>query len=312
MVFNFWGKNELAVSHFGKRKFFNHVMQFNFHEIYKSSLFQKTLKKFLGGGNFEVVVRPACFFVRLKSEDAKFIKRIIVFPPHGFTGGEINLLNPHPEARKARVKILGKINPTKKGFKPLIREVKFDFSLTRNIPTEEMSAYARFSEKYCKSQLKSWKNWFYVVRENGWGNFYSLINFSNEWAIALLEKELIDQKAINIKFYLEKLPEPQGEKLRIALLKIEQVGDKIFDNKTFVAELLKFPSKILVPLLIQMLNAQETGKHEYCTFFALLLKVAKENKKLVFEEVNRAIELKSASYYYLEDLSRKLKMSFND
>ena len=231
------------------------------------------------------------------------------FPPLGFTGDEINLLNPHPEARKARVKILGKINPTKKGFKPLIREIKFSFSLTRSVPTEKTSAYAKFSEKYSKSQLKSWKNWFYVVKENGWGNFHSLINLSNEWVVAFLEKELVDQKTIDLKSYFEKLPQPEAKKLRVAIQRIEHTGDKIFDDTKFVSELLKFPSKILVPFLIQMLNVQETGKHENCTFFALLLKIAKKNKRQVLEKVKRAIELKSAPYYYLEDLERKLSKS---
>ncbi len=284
-------------------------MQSNFYEIYKSSLFQKTLKKFLGNGEVEIITRPACFFVRLKSEDAKLVKRIIVFPPRGSTGDEENLLNPHPEARKAKIKILGKINPTKKGFKPLIREIKFSFSTSRNILTEKTSAYARFSEKYCKSQVKSWKNWFYVVKENGWGNFHSLVNFSNEWVVAFLEKELIDRKTINIKPFLEKLPKPQVKKLQVALQKIERVGDKIFGERKFVSESLIFPPKILVPILIQMLNVQETGKHGSCTFFALLLKLAKKNKPLVLAEVRRAIEIKSAPYYYLEDLERKLNKS---
>jgi len=284
-------------------------MQSNFYEIEQSSLFQKTLKKFLGNGNTEIITRPACFFIRLKSEDTRLIKRIIVFPPRGFTGDEVNLLNPHPEARSAKVKILGKINPTKKGYKPLVGEMKFNFFLTRNVPTEKMSAYAKFSEKYCNSQLKSWKNWFYVVKENGWGNFHSLINVSNEWVVALLEKELIDQKEINIKPYLEKLSQLEAKKLQIVLQKIGQVGDKIFDDKVFVSRVLKFPSKILVPILIQMLNVQETGKHENCTFFALLLKIAKKNKKQVLEEIKRAIELKSAPYYYLEDLNKKLSKS---
>ena len=284
-------------------------MQSNFYEIYKSSLFQKTLKKFLANGGTEVITRPACFFIRLKSEDTKLVKRIIVFPPNGFTGSEANLLNPHPEARKARVKILGKINPNRKGFKPLVGEIKFNFSLARNIPTEKTSAYAKFSERYCKSQLKSWKNWFYVLKENGWGNFHSLINLSDEWVVALLEKELVDQKTIDTKTYLQKLPQSKAEKLRSVLQKIERIGDKIFDDRKAVSELLKFPPKILVPILIQMLNVQETGKHENCTFFALLLKIAKKNKKQVWEEVKHAIELKSAPYYYLEDLERKLSKS---
>jgi len=187
----------------------------------------------------------------------------MVLPPHGFTSDKIDLLNPHPEARKAKVKILGKINQVKKGFKPLVKEIKFNFSITRNILTEETSTYAKFSEKFCKSELKSWENWFYVVKENGWGNFHSLINISNEWVMVLLEKELIDQKKINIEAYLEKLPKQERKKLQIALQKIEQVGDNIFDDKVFVfLKVLKFPSKVLVPIFIQMLNVQETGRHE--------------------------------------------------
>ena len=127
--------------------------------------------------------------------------------------------------------------------------------------------------------------------------------------MALLEKELVDQKTIDIKFYLEKLPQPEVKKLKVAIQKIERIGDKIFDDAKFVSELLKFSPKILVPILIQMLNVQETGKHENCTFFALLLKIAKKNKRQVLEEVRRAIELKSAPYYYLEDLDRKLSKS---
>lgn len=284
-------------------------MEFSFQEIEQSALLKRTLKKFLGEENFEIVIRPACFIIRTKGEDKKLVKRIIALSPHGFTSDKIDLLNPHPEARKAKIKILGKINPTKKGFKPLIGEVKFNFSLTRNIPTEKTSAYAKFSDKLCGSQLKSWKNWFHVVKENGWGNFHSLINISDEWVLVVLEKELTDQKEIDIKSYLKKLSESQSEKLRVALKKIEQSGDKIFQNKIFVAEFLKFPSKTLIPILIQMLNIQETGKHEPCTFFAFLLKIAKKNLNLVSREIKRAIKLKSAPYYYLEDLNKKLGKS---
>jgi len=281
-------------------------MEFSFQEIIKSSLFKETVKKFLGGENFEIVVRPACFFIRLKNEDTKFIKRIMVFPPHGFTGDEIDLLNPHPETRKARVKILGKINPFKKGFKPLIREIRLDFSPIRNIPTEKTSLYSRFSKKYCQSYLKSWKNWFYVVKENGWGNFHSLINLSSEWVIVFLEKEFIDQKNINITPYLKQLSNTKADKLEQDMEKIKNIGDLIFKEKTFVSKILEFPEKILVPILIQMLNVKETGKHENCTFFAFLLKIGKKDNKLVLEEVKKAIKLKLAPYYYLEDLENKL------
>ncbi|MCX6757604.1 MAG: hypothetical protein NTZ44_01850 [Candidatus Nomurabacteria bacterium] len=281
-------------------------MEFNFKQIAGSYLFKETVKKFLGTESFEIVVRPACFFIRLKVEDTKFTKRIIVFPPYGFAGDEIDLLNPHPETRKARVKILGKINPLKKGFKPITREVRLDFAITRNIPTEKTSLYARFSKKYCKSQLKSWKNWFYVVKESGWGNFHSLVNLSKEWVVVLLEKEFVDQKSINIKNYLDKLSKKEAIELKKSVEKIKNVGDTIFSDEVFVSKVLEFPKEILVPILIQMLNVKETGKHENCTFFAFLLKIGKKNNKLVLEETRQAIKLKSAPYYYLEDLEKKL------
>ncbi len=243
---------------------------------------------------------------RNKLDNSEVVRRIIVLPPHGFTADRIDLLSPHPEARKARIKIFGKINPTKKGFKPLIKELRFDYSLTRNILTEKSSAYATYSEKYCGRQLKSWKNWFYVVKENGMGNFHNLINISDEWVIVLLEKDLLDQKTINIVPHLKKLPQLLQEKIN----KIEQSGDEIFRNKALISEALQFPDEILIPIFIQMLNVQETGKHENCTFFALLLKLAKNNKDLVLKEVKQAMTLKTAPNYYLEDLERKLTKNY--
>jgi hypothetical protein len=281
-------------------------MKINFDDIIRSTLFKKILK-FLGTEDIKSVLRPACFIVRPNIEDKKIIKRIIVLPPHGFTSDKIGLLDPHPEAREVKIKILGKINPVKKGFKPVVKEVRFNFSFKRSIPTEKSSPYAKFSQQDCGVQLKSWKNWFYVVKENGWGNFHSLVNLSNEWVVMLLEKELADQKSIDITPYLKKLSQAQVKKIGDSLQDILLAGDDIFKNKAFVSNVLKFPPKILIPVLIQMLNVQETGKHENCTFFAFLLKFSKNNKMIVVEEVHKAIKLKMAPYYYLEDLERKLR-----
>lgn len=280
-------------------------MKPNFQNVLESPLFIKTYVKFLGTKNFELITRPSCFVVRSKNEDSRLVRRVILLPPSGFTADKIELLNPHPEARKARIKILGKINPDKKGFKPLIREVRLNFSLLRNMPTEKTSAYAKFSKKYCGSKLLSWKNWVYVVKENGWGNFHNLINLSDEWVVALLEKWLIDQKTINILPYLKRIPK-QTKKLQETLGKITLLGDAIFKNEKLIRVVLKFPYEITVPVFIQMLNVQETGKHEPCTFFALLLKIAKKNRALVRQETKKAITHESAPHYYLHDLERKL------
>lgn len=282
-------------------------MEFTFNDIARSWLFEKTTNAILETSNLDVVERPACFAVCSKREDAKFVKRIIVFPPHGFTADDEFILNPHPEIRKARVNILGEINPTKKGFKPLVRNMRFSFSLSRSMPTEKGSAYARFSEKYCGSLLKSWRNWFHVVKEEGWGYFHNLINLSNRWVIAILEKHLVDRKVIDIQPYLRELSCPDQKTLLQFLCEIERHGDGILHDTVLIQETLKLPTNILVPILIQMLNLRENGRHQPCTAFAILLKIARGHRNAVVEEVGRAIELKLAPWYYINDLHRKLR-----
>jgi len=113
------------------------MIKYNFVQINQSKLFNRVLSKFLPGER-EIVERPASFSIRLKKEDLHIINRIILLPPHGFTADKINLLSPHPEARRAKIKILGKIKPENKGFAPVSKEVKFIFSLFREVPTKKI------------------------------------------------------------------------------------------------------------------------------------------------------------------------------
>lgn len=284
-------------------------MPFTYKQIIGSSLFKKTIKQLFQSNEYEIVVRPASFSIRLKEEDPGIVKRIILLPPHGFTTDKINLLSPHPEALNAKIRILGKIKPHNKGFIPVQKEIEFVFSLVREVPTEKDSSYSdysKFSKEYYDRQLKSWRSWFYVVRENGWGNFHNLINLSNDWAVLLLEKKLADRKKININKFLKQLSTAKAEELENILKQIEKNGDKVFKDSSLVKKLLAFNPKILAPVLIQMLNFQETGKHEPCTFFAFLLKVIKKDKELVLREVNKSLKSKTAPYYYLEDLKSKI------
>lgn len=281
---------------------------YTYQQIVGSPLFNKTRERFLIGA-YELVKRPASFSLRLEKEDSRIIRRIILLPPGGFTADKINLLSPHPEARTARVKILGKIRPDNKGFAPVNKEVEFIFSLSGEAPTELSSSYSNYSksfDKYYDRQLKSWKNWFYVVKENGRGNFHNLINLSGDWVVLLLEKELSDRKNINIEKLLKQLAPAQAEALKQVLKRIEIEGDGFFRDKLAVNNLLRIDHGILVSVLIRMLNFKETGKHEPCTFFALLLKIVKLDKKLVSREVNKALKFKIAPVYYLQDLKRKM------
>jgi len=281
-------------------------MKYTWKEILSSTLLQKTIRGFLDQGPTEIIHRPACFFIRNKKEDKELIKRIIIIPPRGFTSDEMDLLSPHPEARTVKIRILGKLDPSKKGYKPIKAEVQFNFSITRNIPTESFSAYARVSKGYTASRYLSWNNWVYVIKESGWGNFHNLVNLSDEWIIIYLEKELADQKKIDIKIYLSKLSQLRAKELQLILSQISEEGDESFNNKTLLKKLDYFPNPIIIPILIRMLNIQETGKHQPCTFFALLLKIAKKDKATVFKELESAINLQVAPRYYLEDLAKKI------
>jgi hypothetical protein len=281
-------------------------MKYTWQEIFSSMLLKKTIKGFLGHGAIEIINRPACFFIINKKENKAVIRRLIVLPPYGFTSDEIDLLNPHPEALTAKIKILGKLDPSKKGYKPIKAEIQFNFSIARDMPTENSSAYARISKKYTASKNLSWKNWVYVVKESGWGNFHNLVNLSDEWVVICLEKELVDQKKIDVKTYLSRLPQSKAKELSLILRQISENGDESFKDKALLKKLNHFESSILIPIFLRMLNIQETGKHQPCTFFALLLKIAKKDKSLVLNELESAIKLQVSPRYYLEDLAKKL------
>lgn len=121
-------------------------MPFTSKQIIESPLFKKTIKQFFQSNEYEIVERPASFSIRLKEEDPTMVKRIILLPSHGFTADKINLLSPHPEALNAKIRILGKIKPQNKGFIPVQKEIKFVFSLLREVPTEKDSSYSDYSK----------------------------------------------------------------------------------------------------------------------------------------------------------------------
>ena len=54
-----------------------------------------------------------------------------------------------------------------------------------------------------------------------------------------------------------------------------------------------------------MLNVLETGKHESCTVYAIILKIGKENVKVI-DFLKEAVKSKTAPKYYLEELIQKL------
>jgi len=281
----------------------------NLQEIVESIPLKFLIKNLFGNKKTELVERPGCFFIKIKNEKDDIIQRIILLPPHGYTANKINEMNPHPEARSAKISIRGGIKPNKRGFILLKDLVKFIYSTKRDISTKKNEPYVKIDlkENSQTEKIKSSKEKFFVVRENGMGFYHSLINLSNEWVVLVLEKYLQSRKELNLKYRLNKIGKKSQNLAKLLLNKIKLYGDKIFEKENqLIIETLKLDIKIIIPLLIEMLNFYETGKHEPCTVFALILKIGKKNKTTTTKLLETALNKDSAPKFYLKELLRKL------
>ena len=145
-----------------------------------------------------------------------------------------------------------------------------------------------------------------MVKENGIGFYHNIVNISSEWMLLLLEKELRNQNIHDIKSIIERLETYYANLLTKLYDCISMYGDSLFENaKDIVKEIYNAEVEIVVPTLIEMLNILDTGKHEACTVFALILNKGKSNKEVI-RFLNEALKNNTAPKYYLENLIKKL------
>ena len=205
---------------------------------------------------------------------------------------------------------MGGIKPNREGFNLIKKVIKFIYYTKREIKTIENYPYvlADKNNPYYKEKIKSSREKFFAVKENGEGFYHNLINLSDEWVLLILEKELRLQKEMNITSKIEGLNEKQKEIIKDLIKSVQENGDKIFnENKELIKRLLELKTNEAFPILIEGLNIYETGKHEPCTIYALILKFAKRDKELATKYLKEALEKNDAPEYYLNELSKKLK-----
>ncbi|MFH1828327.1 MAG: hypothetical protein ABH824_03635 [Nanoarchaeota archaeon] len=278
----------------------------NLNEIINSSLVKSILVSLFKNQETEIIERPASFIIRLKNEPEDKIFRIILLPPHGFTTNKLDETSPHPEVRKAKIEIKGGIRPNKSGFNLLKNVVKYQYYTIRNIKITEDEPYPKIGGQNYKEEIKSSKQKFFVVKEDGTGFYHSLVNISNEWLLLILEKELRFQRIPGLQPKINVLDKNQQKTLLSLYEKILVYGDAIFEKETrLIEEVCNFDVDKVTPPLIEMLNVLETGKHESCTVYAIILKIGKKNKKVI-DYLNEAVKNKTAPKYYLEELIKKL------
>lgn len=278
-------------------------------EIIKYPIVKNTIKNLFNDQELEIITRQASFIIKLKNEKNEKLIRLIILPPKGYTSNKIDETSPHPETRKATILIKGGIKLNNKNFSILKDIIKFSYYTKRDIEVVGNYPYAPINKKNknYKEEIKSSRENFYVVEENGKGFYHNLINLSNEWVLLILEKELGFQKTINIENKINNLPKNKQDLIRKFIEVIKEKGDKIFDeNIEIINNLIKFNYDEILPILIELLNIPETGKHEQCTIYAIILKIGKKDNQRTLTYLKQALGKKEAPPYYLNELIKKL------
>jgi len=272
---------------------------------------KKLVKKTFPKNDVETIERPHSYVIWSRQENGNSTARIIVLPPHGCTANNFKELSSHEEARKAKVVVVGTLRDGKKNPSLIKNCLLFSYLTSRGAITEAGVPYALISDNknIHKEKILSSKQTLYVVKENGEGFYHNLINTTDEPLLLLLTKELKSGKQMDIAKRVDEFSLSVSDKKLILELitAIQQHGDELFAlDGDLINKALNIEADILVPILIEALNIHETGKHEPCTVYALILKMAKTNKEIVVEYLNRAIGDHIAPQYYLTELAKKL------
>lgn len=276
------------------------------YEILFSPVIKEFVKHIFQNQKTELVKRPSSFILRLQHETDDVLFRIIFLPPYGFTGNKPDETNPHPEVRRATITIKGGAGVGKSRFNPTKNAIKYQFYLSREVKITGDDPYPKIHGENYKEEIKSSGNEFFAVKENGSGFYHSFVNLSDQWVVLLLEKELRLQKSPNIKSKIAHLTNNEQKIILLLYKNIQRQGDLLFKKEPeLVKDICSLATNKTLPILIDMLNFLETGKHEACTVYAIILKIGRKNSETI-NYLKDALKNNSAPKYYLKELIEKL------
>jgi len=298
---------ETAIAYKAHFDFLWKTRVFTFDEILNSQLVQEEIKKKFNNNELEIVKRKKSFFIIQKKIENNISKRILLLPPNGTTTGATTGIkvfdenNSHSEASEVIITILGGVAPGRNGYSRIKNKIKLSYSLTREVKLP-------LKEKILSSHTPP----ITILKSDGFGFWHSLSNQSTEWVAIYLEKELRSTKEINWGqvFSQVGIPDNNHQKILTYINSIKEYGDEVFEkNPEAIKYLETYPSQErILQVLIKALNIQEYGKHEQCTIFAIILKVAKhvDTSKLI-KIIEQAKENKLAPEFYLSELEKKIR-----
>jgi|GEM_PF-957721 len=284
-----------------------------FLQVLNSQAFQRiysqTFSDLAEGEKALVINRPgAVVFAKENEEDV--VKRLIILRPHGFTADAPDELSAHPEARWAKIHVYGGLRSYSRNPMLLKKVVRFCYYDQVDAKTCANTPYAHKNpaDPHYYEVEKSTRASFYAVKENGFGFFHNIVNQTKEWVLLGLEKQLLDRKEPEFEPMLLALNAAERRKAETLLRLMAQFGDETFKvAPTLVDEVVAFEPSRSLPFLIEALNLRENGRHNPCTAFGVILKIARRNPDVALAYLEDALEKRTAPKYYLQDLLQKVR-----
>ncbi len=266
------------------------------------------------GDNLNVVERHASFSIAQKDEDERHVHRIIMLPPHGYTANAPEQMNAHDEVESATIQVKGAVREGKQGLSKLK-----DCLLLAALP--ENGAVSDLDVPYQTYDIGNDNNPdlvlevhsageapFPVVRKDGFGFYHNLVNLTDDWLVLELNKTVQPMKPVDLDQHFENVPEATTHLLKRLYQNILLHGDEVFEKApSLIKQIEALPTEHMLPALGEMLYARETGKHEACTAFGMILKVGKRNPEQTIKFLQDVLNAESVPSYYARQLIEKIE-----
>lgn len=265
------------------------------------------------GKNTDLIIRPESFMVRKVEENDRDIHRIIILPPRGFTADKINQTNSHDEAEYATIEIKGGIKKDKNSYS-VIKNCLLVASIPHNGAVSSLNKpYMEFELNQNKSQDLTLKKYsagmapFAVVQPDGEGFYHNLINLTDDWLVLKLYKKLRPQKKIVLENHTLRLPKEEAIIIHDLYNAIIQCGDEIFYKvPNLIENIVKMPLDHSLPALCEMLFVHDSGRHEACSVFAIIIKIGKLYPDFVISHLQKSLLNSRIPPYYATQLIEKI------
>lgn len=289
-------------------------MSLKLDDVLKTDFFKAAIQ-YTCGRSIEVIERTASFVIKSKNETGNKVSRILLLPPRGYTANAPNQTNSHDEAQKATIEVLGSIKENKAGFSKLK-----DCLLT--VAFKDKSGVSNLNVPYLTFDIHNTPNLsvefhsageapFTVVKTNGYGFYHNLINNTDEWLALSLRKTLRPSKKVNLNPHLSQLPREAAETLNNLYECIQLYGDEIFERKpSLVSDVTSIKPEQSLPALGELLYTYDSGRHEACSVFAMILKIGKQYPKETKEFLVESMKNETVPSYYAEQLITKIDRQF--